>query len=250
MKPTRVLFQKLTGTPTLACLLCKSTTAVADLLTETDPLQSKKAKQSNPTTIKYHRCHDCCFVFQDTGSRLTPTLEKQRYNEHNNNSSDPRYRQFLSPLATAVSALLVQKPNAIGLDFGCGPGPTLSIMMEEQGFQCDKYDPFFYPTAPTPPPHGYDFIVSSEVFEHLYTPRVELHRLQTLLAKDGILGIMTSRVNGNVNGAMFRQWSYRRDRTHVGFYARESLEYVGQEFFPAALVEFPEPSVCLVRNRT
>jgi 16S rRNA G1207 methylase RsmC len=30
------------------------------------------------------------------------------------------------------------------LDFGCGPGPTLSILLAEQGQQVDLYDPFYH----------------------------------------------------------------------------------------------------------
>jgi len=49
-------------------------------------------------------------------------------------SADPRYRRFLARLAEPLIAHLPK--GARGLDFGCGPGPTLSLMLREAGFAC------------------------------------------------------------------------------------------------------------------
>jgi hypothetical protein len=52
-----------------------------------------------------------------------PDEEKARYDRHTNQIHDPGYRAFLSrvldPLRQQIS------PPALGLDFGCGPGPAL-----------------------------------------------------------------------------------------------------------------------------
>jgi cyclopropane fatty-acyl-phospholipid synthase-like methyltransferase len=40
---------------------------------------------------------------------------------------------FLSQVFNPVMVHL--KKGAKGLDFGCGPGPTLSLMFEKQGYQ-------------------------------------------------------------------------------------------------------------------
>jgi len=237
------------------CQLCKSS-SISHLLTENDPHLNLNST-ALPVSIHYHRCNDCCYVFQDEQSRLTPDNEKIRYNEHNNDPNDSRYRKFLSPLANAVVPFL--KPNAIGLDFGCGPGPTLSLLMEEKGFACKNYDPFFYPNLPDHDQDNdddsderlsmkYDYILSSEVFEHLHDPRKELKYLNSLLKKNGVLGIMTSRVNGDVDGELFEKWWYRRDPTHVGFFARESFIKVRDDFFPNASVEFPSKSITVIRK--
>lgn len=129
--------------------------------------------------------------------------------------------------------------------------------MEEKGFECENYDPFFYPTLPDQDNDNdndervskkYDYILSSEVFEHMHDPRKELMYLNSLLTKNGVLGIMTSRVNGDVDGKMFQKWWYRRDPTHVGFFARESFIKVRDEFFPNASVEFPSKSITVIRK--
>ena len=55
-----------------------------------------------------------------------------------------RYREFLSRLEHPPN--VPKLPAAAeGLDFGSGPGPTLSVMLEEQGYRMSLYDPFFAP---------------------------------------------------------------------------------------------------------
>jgi len=48
-----------------------------------------------------------------------------------NSPDDPRYRAFLSRLFIPLNERIA--PESCGLDFGSGPGPTLSVMFEEQG---------------------------------------------------------------------------------------------------------------------
>jgi len=44
-----------------------------------------------------------------------------------------------------LSPLLGDNHDLHGLDYGCGPGPTLSVMLREKGFKMADYDPFFKP---------------------------------------------------------------------------------------------------------
>ena len=74
---------------------------------------------------------------------LSPKEEKSEYDLHENSSDDPGYRRFLARLFDPVSHQLA--PNSYGLDFGSGPGPTLSVMFEEAGHSMEIYDPFFAP---------------------------------------------------------------------------------------------------------
>jgi hypothetical protein len=48
---------------------------------------------------------------------------------------------FLSQVFDPVTTHL--KKGAKGLDFGSGPGPTLSLMFEKQGYQVDLFDKFY-----------------------------------------------------------------------------------------------------------
>jgi len=90
---------------------------------------------------EYLSCSDCRFVFVPKSFHLSETDEKLRYDTHNNDPSDNRYRHFLSQLANPLLQLIPEK--SYGLDFGSGPGPTLSLMLEEKGHHVDLYDKFY-----------------------------------------------------------------------------------------------------------
>lgn len=90
----------------------------------------------------YFHCGNCGFIFADPEKFLSPAEEKTRYDTHRNNLYDSGYRQFLFRLVTPLSIRLGNRPLE-GLDFGSGPGPALSIIMREKGYQIATYDPYY-----------------------------------------------------------------------------------------------------------
>ena len=80
-----------------------------------------------------------------------------------------------------------------GLDFGSGPGPTLSIMFREAGYPMEIYDYFYAPNTDVLN-NQYDFITATEVIEHLRHPIQTLNLLWKILKPGGVLGIMTETV--------------------------------------------------------
>ena len=73
----------------------------------------------------YFRCQACALIFADRTSLLSAEDEKARYKLHQNNPQDTGYRAFLARLVDPLAERLGVSPLE-GLDFGCGPGPTLS----------------------------------------------------------------------------------------------------------------------------
>ena len=69
--------------------------------------------------------------------------------------------------------------QSYGLDFGCGPGPTLSLMLEGQGHQLALFD-IYYADNPLLLQGSYDFITGTEVVEphttHTHTPSLKAYR--------------------------------------------------------------------------
>ena len=169
---------------------------------------------------RYHRCPVCALVSMDPGDHLDPVQERARYDTHNNDPRDRGYRDFLDRLAAPLAARL--PPGAQGLDYGAGPGPTLSLMMTERGFPTRIWDPFF---APDPEALGqrYDFVTCTETMEHFHRPGEEFLRLDGLLRPGGFLGVMTGILHPDVD---FATWWYVRDPTHVAFYTPRSLEWI------------------------
>ena len=172
----------------------------------------------------YLRCHACQLVFVPAQFHLSDIAEKAQYDLHQNNSADQGYRRFLGRLA---EPLLMRLNGARrGLDFGCGPGPCLSVMLEEAGHSVSLYD-LYYANDPRVLESHYDFITATEVVEHLANPRRELERLWALLRPGGYLGLMTKMVN---NAETFATWHYKTDPTHISFFSQQSFDYLAQEW--------------------
>lgn len=172
----------------------------------------------------YLCCDSCRLVFVPPRYFPTPQEEKACYDCHQNRPDDPAYRRFLSRLSAPLTAKL--SPGARGLDFGSGPGPTLSIMLAEAGFPTDIYDPFYAPDASVWN-ERYDFITASEVVEHLHRPMDALQRVWDVLKPDGWLGIMTKRV---ADASRFAAWHYKNDPTHVIFFAEETFQWLAAKW--------------------
>lgn len=193
---------------------------------------------------EYRRCRRCELVFVPPGQRLPPDAERAVYDQHENSPDDPGYRRFLSRLFEPLRERLAPgAPGAAGLDFGCGPGPTLSVMFEEAGHPMTIYDPFYAPDAAALE-RRYDFITATEVAEHLFEPGRELRRLAALLPEGGWLGLMTKRATTR---EAFARWHYILDPTHVCFFSEASFAWLAGEL--GMTVEFPAADVALLQKR-
>jgi hypothetical protein len=169
----------------------------------------------------YARCGVCRLAFMHPADRLPLEQEQARYRLHRNDPGDEGYRRFLRRLSDPLVGKLV--PKAEGLDYGSGPGPTLSVMLREQGFQVREYDPCFAPD-PDALRRRYDFITCTETAEHFHCPRDEFDRLNGLIRPGGYLTLMTEWLDGNEG--RFGSWSYANDETHVCFYSRDTLDWI------------------------
>lgn len=187
---------------------------------------------------EYWRCPVCDLVQVPATWHLDPVEEKAHYDLHENDPGDAGYRRFLSRALDPVLERL--ESGAEGLDFGCGPGPVLSLMFREQGFDCREYDIFYAPDE-TLLQRQYDFITATEVVEHLAAPGEVLNRLWGLLRPRGVLAIMTKRV---LDADRFANWHYRNDPTHIVFFHRRTFEWLARQW--RAGLEFPGSDVALL----
>ena len=186
----------------------------------------------------YRQCLRCRLVFVPASQRLDPAAEKERYDQHRNDPSDPRYRKFLSRLYNRVCRRI--DPPARGLDFGSGPGPALATMFRESGYSMRIYD-IYYAEHPEVLELEYDFITCSEAAEHLYEPGRVLQKLLACLASGGILAVMTQMV---IDRERFASWHYIRDPTHVGFFSRETFSWFAERHNCG--IEFTDKDIVLL----
>ena len=179
---------------------------------------------------EYHRCQVCDLIFVPSIFHWDKPAEIAIYQQHENNPHDLGYRKFLDrikqPMLQQLALLNKSKKEITGLDFGCGPGPTLSLMFEEVGLSCANYD-LYFANHPELLQQTYDFIASTEVFEHLAKPADVMDQLVNCLKPQGILGIMTQRPR---DLAAFQNWRYLADPTHISFFSEACFNWLAKHW--------------------
>lgn len=188
----------------------------------------------------YWRCVSCEIRFLEPRQHPSPDAELAYYLRHENDPQDARYRRFLSKLTAPLLARVA--PASCGLDYGCGPGPALPAMLREAGHTVALYDPFFHPD-PQPLARAYDFVTCTEAAEHFHRPAEEFDRLMRLVRPGGWLAIMTC---FQTDDALFADWHYRRDPTHVVFYREATMRTLADA--RGWSCEIPAKDVALMRR--
>lgn len=167
----------------------------------------------------YYHCQTCQLIFASPVFFPNREREISRYREHNNGIDQPGYVAFLERIINPAFSFI--PPGAIGLDYGCGPVPTLSKLVNRRGdVKCYDYDPLFDFDHPG---EVYDFIFSTECLEHFHHPHAELEKILDLLKPGGHLFLMTERWE---SVKRFLTWYYKTDPTHVSFYHRDTFDYI------------------------
>ncbi len=169
---------------------------------------------------EYFECLTCKGIFLHPSLFPDAISEKKRYLEHNNDTEDKGYRNFVSPITKAV--LQHFEKDHQGLDFGAGTAPVISKMLDEHGYKIWQYDPFFHP-YPELLDKKYNYIVCCEVIEHFHFPEKSFLQLKNLLLPGGKLFCMTDIYNKTID---FNSWYYKNDQTHVFIYQIETLSFI------------------------
>lgn len=206
----------------MKCLLCHSSTEdyVADVF----------------------QCNNCRLIFKNPNIHLSSAEDFKRYSTHQNNSQDQGYIDFLNRLVQPLSNFL--PPTYSALDFGCGPGPTLSILLKKSGAETYNYDPIFFPEEKLLE-KKYDVVTATEVAEHFKTPESDWKLLLNLVAPNGLLGIMTQMFNDSID---YQSWWYKNDPTHVVFYQKKTFDYL-ESFFDLEKIYDDNKSVIIYRKK-
>ncbi|MBK6265834.1 class I SAM-dependent methyltransferase [Marivirga sp. S37H4] len=172
----------------------------------------------------FYQCPICSGIFADSAYLPTDKTEIERYESHNNDTSDPRYRNFVSPITNAIETNFTLDHS--GLDFGSGTGPVITEVLTEKGYNIKPYDPYF-DNHPELLKQKYDFIACCEVIEHFHQPAKEFQQLRNLLKKGGKLFIMTDPYKEGID---FLNWYYKNDPTHVFFYKKETFHWIRDQY--------------------
>jgi SAM-dependent methyltransferase len=165
----------------------------------------------------FFQCQKCEFIFLDHNLRLTKDKENARYLEHDNNSTDEHYQNFVQPLVGLITQMT--SSDMLGLDFGCGRDSSVFYLLDGLNYKVDRYDPYFFPEY-IMSDEKYDFIVACEVVEHLFDPVAEFKKIKRWLKPGGYFFIQTHFWEGQD----IYKWYYAKDPTHVSIFNSESLK--------------------------
>ncbi len=171
---------------------------------------------------EYLCCDQCRLISVPPAFHPNDEAARSYYQTHENGIQYPGYVAFLNNAIHPTLPFLSGRSEI--LDYGCGPEPTLSILLEREGHHCSNYDPLFFPELPAGP---FDAIFATECFEHFVNPELEMNRIIGLLKPGGILTIMTILW---LSPERFRNWHYTRDMTHISFYHRDTIRYLCRTF--------------------
>jgi len=192
------------------CKLCSS---------NTDNIIDIKTKKN------YHKCLVCQYIYLDEKFYIDEYNEKKHYDKHHNNLESLGYVKMFNDLIDEFIEPYIKEIKT-ALDFGCGEGEVLPILLERRYIKCDRYDLFYYPKK-IYENKKYDLIVSTEVFEHLQNPLKKFKEILYSVKKNGYIILMSS-FHPN-NDDEFLKWWYIRDVTHIGFFNIVTFEYIASE---------------------
>lgn len=168
---------------------------------------------------------DCCeLVFKNPLLHYNSLQDLKRYATHQNNEMDQGYVDFLNELLIPLGQFVPVSFSA--LDYGCGPGPTLSLLLSKIGGVVENYDPLFFPIKELLE-KKYDVVSCTEVVEHFKNPEADWTELVGLLKPGGLLGIKTLLFGPTID---YKSWWYKNDPTHTVFYQEETLKFLAEKF--------------------
>ena len=175
----------------------------------------------------YGYCSSCGGYFLDNRFFLSPKEQKERYLLHDNSLENQGYRQFLKKFLD-FSLPFIKEKDVI-LDYGSGPNPALTLLLEEykretlisSTVSCHFWDPFF---APDNELVKANVILCLEVAEHFENPLQDFKKLADFCLPDGFIVIGTQCVSSDLTHEKFKNWWYKEDATHVSFYSKKALQ--------------------------
>lgn len=165
----------------------------------------------------YFQCRVCSLVFVPRSEILTHAQEKERYEAHEN--SGPGYETYLNQIISSIKPHLTDEMK--GLDFGSGSSTYLSKTLKNT----KAYDVYFHPDKSLLEKR-YEFVIMSEVIEHLRDLEEEMRLIKTILKPGSLLFVKTKFLPEED----FSNWFYKRDRTHVQFFNQKSFRKLSELF--------------------
>jgi hypothetical protein len=186
-------------------------------------------------TVEYCRYPNCGFVSSKTHAEMAPAAwEKLNFDAHASYQGTasapnddplwiPRLHNQASIISDALDLSLLMK-NGRWLDYACGDGKLCEILSQNHDLQFLKYERYMvkqkgYLTDADLRRGGYDFVITTSVFEHL-VHREDFDFVASLVSKNGVLGLHTLVCESVPEDPM---WFYLSP-VHCSFHTNRSMD--------------------------
>jgi hypothetical protein len=196
---------------------------------------------SGPDKRDYRRCTNCKLIYTSIKYQQSKTQQKKHADAHANGIENSAYVKFLETAIEPALPLLTKEH--IGLDFGNGKDTTLSEILAGKEINCQPFSPL---QATELTASEYDFVFSTEYFEHSFLPAKELKKIKGILKLGGYLIVLTALYKDT---AQFKNWYYPKDPTRVSFFHKSSFDFICRKF-GFELVSSDDTSVVILQKVT
>lgn len=177
------------------------------------------------TKWTYGHCTNCDLVFRHARWHLNETDENSRYQLHENSTEDVHYINFIKTMTELLKPYL--QKNWSGLDLGSGRAAPVEHILSADGFQVSSYDPLFF-ANPELLQKTYDYVIATEVIEHIARPVGFLDQVQKLTKPGGLVAFKSHWHTSQAHE--FQNWYYRREDTHICFYSHKTLSWIATQW--------------------
>jgi hypothetical protein len=180
----------------LKCIICER---------PMDFFLTKKFNEYGLGDVDYLKCPQCGFVVSETHAALSgPEWEKLNADYHAQflgksvNQDDLRWLDRLDAQARFIDrskqAGLISQQHP-WLDYACGDGKLSALLQSKHGLELKKYERYTetasdYLTESDLRPAGFDFVITTSVFEHLFL-RQDFDFIDSLVSANGVMGLHT-----------------------------------------------------------
>lgn len=228
------------------CIICNS---------ESKYSFSKVFENFDLGTVDYWTCISCGFTISATHQSMSAERWERLnrechtiYQGTDTNPADPRWLQRLGAQSTAIHEAYREgliPDRRPWLDFACGDGKLSDLLLDQSGLSLRKYEKFMeheadYLKTAELVAGGFDFVVTTSVFEHL-TKRREFDAIAALVSDTGVMGVHTL-VRENIPEDP--TWFYLQP-PHCAFHTNRSMEHLFRQWGYASSVYHVESRLWL-----
>ena len=215
----------------LACPICKTKSAVLDVVDFNKSCEELRGKHLAPAGIPvaYALCSSCYFCWAPELYDWPLAKFKECIYNGDYVAVDPDYIEARPKgNADALRSIFPHLPSTVRhLDYGGGNG-LLAKSLRESNWNSVSYDPLL--DASSPEQLGqFALITAFEVFEHVPDTRALVSDLSSLLSDPGLVLFSTLLSDGNIHPDQKLTWWYASPRNgHISLFSRTSLYLLAQ----------------------